>query len=93
MKKKIHIRIYQHTHAKNCFKQNKRINIDTQTCEHLHKAQNFIWVWTSFFRHSPDWRVVKNFHSPNQETTHDRGRKNQRLKKKSEWGFIFSHQT
>jgi hypothetical protein len=25
-------------------------------------------VWISFSRHSPNWRVVKNFHSPSQKT-------------------------
>jgi hypothetical protein len=34
-------------------------------------------MWTSFSRQSPDWGVVKNFDSPNQKTTMDRGRNNQ----------------
>jgi hypothetical protein len=32
-------------------------------------------VWTSFSRHSPHWRVVENFHSPNQKTTWDQQEK------------------
>jgi hypothetical protein len=27
------------------------------------------WVWIRFKRHSPNWRVVKNSHSPSQKTT------------------------
>jgi hypothetical protein len=35
----------------------------------------FAGVWTSFSRNSPDLRVVKNFHLPNQKTTLDQRRK------------------
>jgi hypothetical protein len=28
-------------------------------------------VWTRFCGHSPDWRVVENFHLPNLKTTGD----------------------
>jgi hypothetical protein len=30
-----------------------------------------------FLNNSPDWRIAENFHSPNQETMRDWGRKNQ----------------
>jgi hypothetical protein len=45
-------------------------------------------VWISLSRHSPDWRVIKNFHSPNKKTTRDWGI-NSKEENIGEWFFLF----
>jgi hypothetical protein len=40
-------------------------------------------VWISFSGHSPNWRVVQNFHSPGQKTTGQKYRKGKWEGKKS----------
>jgi hypothetical protein len=52
-------------------------------------------VWISFSKHSPNWQVVKHFHSPSQKTTGQKYRKGQwegqkNPRQNGEWVCIFT---
>jgi hypothetical protein len=65
-----------------------RVLLDSPTifCPLLRFYMYITGVWIRVWKHSPDWRVVKNFHSPGQRTTDS-------IYRNCQWeGNSFTHQ-